>query len=181
MKKTALLVVDVQQAMMDDRPYRETELISNIGTLLRAARQSGIEVIYVRHDGGAGDTLEAHTPGWEISPAIAPEADERIFDKQFNSAFRGTGLREYLQQRGVGTLVLVGMQTEYCIDATCKVAFEYGFSVIIPEGATTTYDSGALSAAALAAFYEQRIWKGRFADVLPMEKAIARLETAALS
>lgn len=58
------------------------------------------------------------------------------------------------------------MQTEYCIDATCKSALERGYQVILPKGGTTTYDNDFLSAEMLCRYYEEKIWNGRFASVL---------------
>ena len=175
MKNMALLIVDVQKAMIDDHPFHEKELLKNIERLLKTARQNRIEVIYVRHDGGIGDELESCTEGWEIYPSIAPKLTEKIFDKRFNSAFKETQLKEYLSEKNIGTIVLAGMQTEYCIDATCKVAFEYGFTVLIPEGTTTTYDNDFFSGAVTAKYYEQKIWNKRFADVLSMEEIIQKM------
>ena len=50
MKNTVLLVVDVQNALIAKQPYRGQELLENIGVLTGACRESGIEVVYVRHD-----------------------------------------------------------------------------------------------------------------------------------
>lgn len=175
MKNMALLIVDVQKAMVDDHPFREKELLENIEKLLETARQHRVEVIYVRHDGGIGDELEPRTAGWKIDPSVTPAPAEKIFDKEFNSAFKDTGLQEYLSEKNIGTIVLVGMQTEYCIDATCKVAFEYGFSVLIPEGATTTYDNEFFSGADIVKYYEQKIWNKRFADVISLEETMKRM------
>lgn len=124
----------------------------------------------------AGDELEADTEGWRIHPAIPPRSGEKIFDKKFNSAFRKTGLKEYLNEKGIRRLILTGMQTEYCIDATCKAAFEYGYSILIPAGATTTFDNEFLSGAMLTDYYEQKIWNKRFADVIPVAEAIGKME-----
>ncbi len=175
MKNMALLIVDVQRALIDSRPFHEAELLRNIERLLAAARQNHLEVVYVRHDGGIGDELEPHTGGWEIVRPVAPQAAERIFDKKFNSAFKDTGLKGYLSEKNIDTIVLVGMQTEYCIDTTCKVAFEYGFSILIPEGATATYDNDFFSGAVIARYYEQKIWNKRFADVLSVDEIIGKM------
>ena len=53
---------------------------------------------------------------------------ERIFEKCYNSAFKDTGLEEYLKEKKITDIILGGLQTEYCIDATCKSAFERGLS-----------------------------------------------------
>ena len=165
MGDTALLVVDVQTALIESGPFRAVETVGNIRSLMESARESGAEVIYIRHDSGkAGFT--AGCTGHEIHEAVAPRDGERIFDKRFNSAFLATGLHGYLQDRGIKNIILTGLQTEYCVDATCKAAFERGYLVYVPKGAHTTFDNGPFSAAQLIAFYEERIWNNRFAKVL---------------
>lgn len=96
--------------------------------------------------------------------------NEKVFDKQYNSAFKETGLKEYLEHKDIQNIILVGMQTEHCIDATCKFAFEYGYQVIIPEDTTTTYDNLVLSGKALSDYYTQHIWNHRYAKVVSIEQ-----------
>ena len=100
--KTALLVIDVQQAMIDEHPARMDEFMLNLKLLIDTAHQSGTEVIYVRHDGGEGDVLAYGTSGWQLEKSLHPRAEERVFDKRFGSAFRQTGLHNYLNSRGIG-------------------------------------------------------------------------------
>lgn len=170
MQNTVLLVVDVQTSMIENHPYNEDILLSNINTVISLCRENNIEVIYVRHDGGIGDELECGTAGWQIYKAIAPLDGDKIFDKNLNSAFRGTGLKEYLDSRNTKGIILTGLQTEYCIDTTCKVAFEYGYEVVIPEETTSTYDNFYLSGEALSEYYVKKIWDGRFARIVSMEE-----------
>lgn len=173
-EKRVLLVVDLQTALLDDEPYCGDAVLQRVSRLITRCREQGVEVIYVRHDGGVGDELEYGTPGWEIADAIAPLPEEGIIDKRVNSAFRGTGLSAYLDEHKVKSIILVGMQTEYCIDATCKSAFERGYEVTIPQGAFTTYDNNWLSGEKLNEFYTH-IWNGRFAKILPFEEVIQSL------
>jgi nicotinamidase-related amidase len=175
MKDIALLVVDVQQGLIDWHPYRADELLKQIGQLIDRARENGTEVIYVRHNEDDKDGLFLGSPAWQVHSAIAPKKGERIFDKRFSSAFKNTGLDEYLRGRGIKTLVVCGMQTEYCIDATIKSAFERDYAVFMPEGGSTTYDNRLATADKLVAFYEKAIWNGRFADVIPPDEALAKL------
>lgn len=168
-QKTALLIVDVQTDIVENQPYRIQELLHRINLLKAHFKKNCGEIIFVRHDDGAGSSLEKGTPGWQICQDIAPTKGEKIFDKNYNSAFRRTGLREYLGQRGIDTLVLTGLQTEYCIDATCKVAFEYGFNVIIPEGTVSTLDNKYLKAEEINDFYVFHMWNNRYAKVMTME------------
>lgn len=173
--KTALLVIDVQQAMIDERPARMDECLLNLKLLIDASHHSGTEVIYVRHDGGAGDVLAYGTPGWQLERSLQPTPDERVFDKRFSSAFRQTGLHDYLSGNGITRLVICGMQTEYCVDTSVKVAFEFGYEVVIPSGATTTYANPFLSGEKLIHFYERMIWHAPLARVVDMEEAISLL------
>lgn len=174
MKNAAVLIVDMQSALVKEHPNREGELIETIRSVAAAARGNGVELIYVRHCGRSGGMLERGAQGWEIHEAVAPQPGEKIFDKRFNSAFRETGLREYLEGKGIKTIVLMGMQTEYCIDATCKVAFEYGYGVVIPAGGSSTYDNALFAADTLQLFYESFIWGSRFAKVIPADE-VARM------
>ena len=175
MKTTALLIIDVQNAMMEDKPYNGNLLISNIKNLLQTARERGLPVIYIRHDGGNGDSLEKGTYGWQIYEEIAPAKNEIIFEKKLNSAFKNTGLHEYLQSINIHKLILTGMQTEYCIDATCKSAFDLGYEIIIPKHSSTTYDNNFFTAEALLTFFEEKIWQGRFASVISVESLQEKL------
>lgn len=175
--KTVLLVIDVQQAMIDDHPARMDEFLLNIKLLIDAAHNGGTEVVYVRHDGGEGDMLAYGTPGWQLDRSLRPREEERIFDKRLGSAFRQTGLRDYLESRGVERLVVCGMQTEYCIDTSVKVAFELGYTVIIPASATTTYSNPFLSGDKLIHYYERMIWHEPLARVADLEEVLALLQS----
>lgn len=176
MKNTALLVVDMQAALVQGAPYRVDTVLQNIAALLAACRKSGVPVIYVQHNGGKGDELEHGTPGWQAASALTPQIGEPTFEKHFNSAFRQTGLHAYLARQGIQHLILVGMQTEYCLDTTCKAAFELGYQITIPQGTVTTFDNAFASAQKLTQYYENCIWQGRFAAVQPMDTVLCAVQ-----
>lgn len=170
--KTALLVIDIQQALIDEHPENEELFLKRVDELIQAAHASAKEVIYVRHDGGTGDMLEQGSPGWQLNRSLSPSTEERIFEKRCPSSFKDTGLKEYLLERGVQRLVICGMQTEHCIDSSAKAAFEHGFSVVIPSGATTTYSNPFLSGARMIAYYEKMIWHLPSVKVVSMQDAL---------
>ena len=163
MKKIVLLVVDMQEALVNGNSFNKEVTINNIELLIKECRDNKVEVIYVRHDGGAGDELEQGSKGWQIYNQIAPIDGEKIIEKRYCSSFRNTELKAYLDEKNIETIILVGMQTEYCIDTTCKVAFEHGFNVIIPEEANTTFDNESMSGKEIYEYYNFKIWKNRFA------------------
>ena len=172
MKDTILLVVDVQTALIEEHPYNELNVIKNIKQLIKATRQRGIEVVYVRHDDGVGGDLEHNTMGWQIYPEIGPENGEMIFDKQYCSSFLKTGLKEYLDRKEIKNIILVGLQTEYRIDTTCKSAFEHGFKIFIPMETNTTFDNTYLSGEKLYEYYNYAIWDKRFAQLISIEDLV---------
>ena len=166
MPKTAMLVVDMQNALILEHPYDEKRLIKTISQMEQICRDKGIEVIFIRHE---DNTLVPGESGFEIYSKVAPEKDEKIFNKKYNSAFRKTGLREYLQEKGVERLIVTGMQTDFCVDATIKAAFEYGFDVIVPRGGHTTFDNRYLSGEELYHYYSYEIWNHRYAQVMSVD------------
>lgn len=175
MSNIILLVVDVQNALIKAHPHNEQRVIENIKKLILIARDNKKEVIYVRHDDGKGTDLEKGADGWQIYNEITPDNSEFIIEKEYNSAFYKTGLKEYLESKEIDTIILVGMQTEYCIDATLKSAFDFGYKIIIPKETNTTFDNEYLSGEKLYEFYNYKIWKKRFANVLSMDDVIKSL------
>lgn len=175
MDHTVLLIIDVQEEMIKDQPYNSSKVIDNIKLLSAKARENHTEVIYVRHDDGEGSVMGYGEPGWQIYHEIAPKNDEKVFDKKYNSAFRQTGLKEYLDKNNVKTLILTGLQTEYCIDTSIKCGFEFGYDIIVPEETNSTYDNEVLSAERLYHYYNYHIWNKRFARVLPLVETLELL------
>ena len=82
---------------------------------------------------------------------------------------------EYLNKIGAKNIILCGMQTEYCLDATCKVAFEYDYEVTIPQSTTTTFDNAFASGKDLSEYYENQIWNNRYAQVVSMKQVLAEI------
>jgi nicotinamidase-related amidase len=175
MKPDVMIMIDVQAELVDAHPYQGKTLIQNLQALLAACREQGVPVIYVQHSELDGSELRHGSRGWQIARSVAPKEGEPAFEKHNNSAFRGTGLHEHLQAMGAKNLLLCGMQTEYCVDTTVKVAFELGYSVLIPSGATGTFDNEILPANKIIDFYENRIWSGGMATVVSMEAALVTI------
>ncbi len=163
MDKKALIIIDVQKAIMDEKPHNSETLIHTIQDLANACREKGIEVIYVRHDGVTGE-LAPGSEGFEIYSEIKPHEGERIFNKRYNSAFKNTPLKEYLLHNSINTLILAGLQTEFCIDASIKSAFDLDFQIILPISGISTIDRETMGAQAINDFYYD-IWNNRFAKV----------------
>lgn len=170
-----LLIVDAQKQITNDKLYMFEKFVSNVKALILAARESDVEVIFVRHDDGEGQALTKGAESYEIYDEFMPQNGERIFDKTVNSAFLNTGLTEYLNERGEKEIMIVGLQTEYCIDATIKCGFEHGFKMIVPEYCNSTFDNEFMSAEMSYRYYNEFIWKDRYANCVSVRTALEML------
>lgn len=65
----------------------------------------------------------------------------KLFVKSVNSAFKDTGLVEYLAENNEKDIIIVGLQTDKCINATVISGFEYGFNLIVPAFANSTINN----------------------------------------
>jgi nicotinamidase-related amidase len=159
----ALLIIDVQRGMFADPafpPHDGDATVARIATLLAAARAKNHRVIFIQHAGERGDVLEAGTPGFDFHPALTPNPTEPLFVKTHCSAFQDTGLGAHLSQTGVTALTICGMQTEYCVDTTCRAAAERGYAVTLVSDGHTTFDSETLTAAAIIAHHNATLAMG---------------------
>lgn len=171
-----LLVVDTQRLITNKKLYEFDTFVSNVKDIIHEARENNIEVIYVRHDDGIGNELTIGTDEFEIYEKFQPMIEEKIFDKKVNSAFNGTGLLEYLIDKGEKDIIIVGLQTDYCIDATIKCGFEHGFHIIVPAYANTTVNNKFMSAEQSYQYYNDFMWNGRYAECLSLNETIKRMK-----
>ncbi len=174
-KNTVLLVLDVQTGIVSPELHEAETFARSLSRLIAAARQSGVEVVFVRHNDGSGTRLEKGTPGFEIHPDFAPAEGERVFDKSVSSPFRSSGLKEYLRSKGIGRIILTGLFTEYCMDAAVKCGFEHGFEMVVPTEANSTAGNIHMTAAQAHRFYNEFMWPRRYARCVTADEAVLML------
>ncbi len=171
-----LLVIDTQVGITDSRLYGFEELRANIKALIAQARESGVEVVYVRHDDGPGTGFSVGDDEFQIFPEFAPAGDEKIFDKVVNSALHpSVGLSKYLADKGEKRLMVVGLQTDFCIDATIKSGFDLGYEMIVPERTNSTFDNPYLGQRTAYHYFNEYVWPGRYAKCVSMAQALELL------
>ena len=170
-----LLVVDTQKLITNKNLYKFEELKSNVKKLIAMSRENSIEVIFIRHDDGVGNELTKGNDGFEIYEEFQPADNELIFDKTVNSSFKETGLLEYLKQKKENEIMIVGLQTDYCIDATIKAGFEHGFKMTVPANTNSTFDNKYMSAEQNYRYYNEFIWNRRYAECISFEEAVGLL------
>jgi nicotinamidase-related amidase len=143
--KTALLLVDIQReyfpggAMPLDSPV---EAAAQARTLLAHFRYNHLPAIFVQHV--SLDTKAASfrlgSPGVSLYTSIRPLPGEAVVRKHHPNSFRETNLLELLRADEVSRLVICGMMTHMCIDATTRAAFDYGFFCTVAADACATRD-----------------------------------------
>lgn len=142
---TALILVDIQN---DYFPGGRMELVgsetaaSRAALLLRAFRLGGWPVFHVQHLSvrqSAGFFLP-DTHGVRIHSSVSPQANEVVITKHFPNSFRDTDLLEYLRLENIDSLLICGMMTSMCVDATVRAAFDYGFACTVVSDACATKD-----------------------------------------
>ena len=140
---SALLIIDIQN---DYFPGGSMELEgaeaagAKAGDAIRKARASGMPVIHIRHLStrqGATFFLPG-TKGAEIHAFVAPEKGETVLEKTFPNSFRGTPLQKRLDQLDAKHLVVAGMMTHMCVDATVRHAADTGHKVTLLADACAT-------------------------------------------
>jgi nicotinamidase-related amidase len=159
---TSFVVIDVQQGLFPpSRPaYRGAEVVARIAALLARARARRVPIFHVQHDGGPGHILARGSAGWAVHEAVRPIAGEPVVEKRHCSAFQDTDFGERLVRAGIDKIVIAGLQTEYCVDTTCRAASALGFRVTLAADAHTTFDTSVLSAAQIIAHHNNTLGGG---------------------
>ena len=170
------LVIDAQKGICNEKLYRFEAFVSTVRTLIACTREKGVEVIFVRHDDGEGQPLTKGKDAFDIFDTFDPLPSEKIFDKKVNSPFRDSGLLAYLQEKGEKQLMVVGLQTDYCMDATLKCGFEHGFQMIVPEGGNTTFDNAFMTGEETYNYYNRFMWPKRYATCVSLNEALDMLK-----
>ena len=170
-----LLVVDMQEGLVDDELYAFDTFMDSVVRLIDTARKNHVEIIYVQHDAGPGSGMSVGDAAFEIAAQVHPVPGEKVFIKTINSCFGNKDFREYLEHQEDKRLMIVGLQTNYCIDCTVKSAFERGFDVIIPEGTNSTFDNDYMTGETAYRYYNEDVWE-ELVDAVTMDEAIRLLE-----
>jgi nicotinamidase-related amidase len=149
--KLALIVIDLQRGIvgMPTEPRSAAAVVANAARLAEACREAGSFVVLV-HVGPSPDGRDALHPvtdapsapratlpaGWdEIVPELGPKPGDHVVRKRQWGAFYGTDLDLQLRRRGIETLLLTGISTNYGVESTARDAYERGYQQIFVEDA----------------------------------------------
>jgi nicotinamidase-related amidase len=142
---TAILVIDIQRDYFPGGAYPlvgADAAAVQAKSVIESARRDGLPVIHIRHESLEADAIffVPGTPGTEIDDRVAPDAGELVSTKNYPNSFLATGLREALETAAIDDLVIVGMMSSMCVDATTRAALDLDFAVTVIHDACAAPD-----------------------------------------
>ncbi|MGN4125336.1 cysteine hydrolase family protein [Lysinibacillus sphaericus] len=151
----ALLVIDAQQELIDGNQeeqevFQKERLIDNINSVINQALQAGASIIFVRDK----DVANGQGAGFQVHNEInVPSNTAIIIDKEATNSFYKTELLQYLKEKEVTHLVIMGCKTEHCIDTAVRTATVHSFDVTLVADGHATTDSKVMSAEKIIAHH----------------------------
>lgn len=188
-ERTALVVVDLVPFFLADNPYARG-IVPNVNRLASRLRRAGATVAWIlpsaaeptaarveflgadiaetyRRSGGEGELRGRLCPELQIDP------DDLVAEKSAPSAFfpGHSPLPDLLTARGIDTVVVTGVVTNVCVEATVRDASVLGYRAILVADASATV-SDAVHNATLHTVYRS------FGDVRSTEEVLAMVAAA---
>ena len=109
--------------------WRGEELADRIASLAASARAQGVPVVAIQQTGPANTPFDPEQPGWQLSARLAMQDGDLRVRKTATDSFFRTDLAPLLAARDADTVVLTGVATDYCVDATARSALSKGLNV----------------------------------------------------
>jgi nicotinamidase-related amidase len=147
--RCGVLAMDFQHDILATTPhYREKHVLETVSRVLDAARRAGATVIHVTvsfrddyadapphvplfQEEKARGVMKASSPGAEICAELTPQAGDLVVTKHTMDPFNGTPLANLLRANGAETLVLMGVQTNFVVEATARTGADSGYRVVV--------------------------------------------------
>lgn len=151
---TAVLVIDVQQGLCegDGAAYDCTGTIARINRVAQRARAAGSPVIFIQHESKSG-YLEYGSAAWQLASGLEVQPTDLRIRKTTPDSFLGTNLESILRERGIDSVAVCGMHSEFCVDTTTRRALALGFPVLLISDAHTSAGNSAISAQQIIAHH----------------------------
>ncbi len=139
----AFLVVDVQRVLFRQPVpiFGADEIIARINILTKLFHTAGAPVVFIQHANKS--KLIEESEGWLLVPELDAREDDLFVRKRHGDAFRETVLAERLKALNVDTLIIAGLTTHGCVQASCRGAAAAGFRVVLVQDAHSSYHKDA--------------------------------------
>ena len=157
-RTTALVLIDLQKGIIgrETAPHAAADVVARCARLARACRERGALVVRVRvaFDASLRDRLappvDAPMPaapppvGWaDLVPELDGGPDDVVITKRQWGAFYGTDMELQLRRRGIGTILLGGIATNFGVESTARDAWERAYHVVFVEDAMASFSADA--------------------------------------
>jgi nicotinamidase-related amidase len=152
-RRTAVVVIDLQKGIVrfPGNPYSAPSVVANCVELLAAARSVGAQpvLVHVGQSADGGDALKMTVdepmrsaapmpPDWsELIAELNRQPGDIVILKRQWGAFYGTDLDLHMRRRGLKTIILCGIATEFGVESTARDAYEHGYEQVFAEDAMT--------------------------------------------
>lgn len=141
----ALLIIDIQNDYFENGAMvlvGSDKASQNAKLVLESFRNNDLPVVHIQHINNGEDAtfFLPETKGAEIHENVKPEEGETLIVKHYPNSFRETELLDHLRSNDITDLVIVGMMTQMCVDATTRAAKDFGFNCTVLGDACATLD-----------------------------------------
>ncbi len=180
---TALVIVDIQNEYFPggkrelEGPQQAAECARGLLDYFRRAQMPVVFIQHINPEPNATAFVKG-SQGAQVHATIAPLASEAVFEKHYPNSFRETPLLEHLHQLGITRLVICGMMTHMCVEATTRAAFDFGFKCLVAADACAT-KALAFGGVTVPADHVHRAFlaglNGTYAEVMGADQIVARL------
>jgi ureidoacrylate peracid hydrolase len=200
-RRTAVLVVDLQNCFIENSPITipsALEVIAKLNKLTAHYRAAGSTIIWIRHvvrpdhsDVGvlgrtippvANGMIDDGTPSVALHPSVAVQAGDIFLAKPLFGAFQATELETILRARGIDTVVIGGIATNFCCETTAREAHAREFKVLFLSDGTGTFALPEFAGGVIPVEQMQRVTLAilafGFAEVLSVAEACTKLSAA---
>ncbi len=148
-RRCAFLAMDFQHDILAVTPqYRKKHLLETVMRVLDAARHTSATIVYITvsfrddyADAPAHSPLfqaekvrgvmKVGSPGAAICEELTPQRGDLVINKHGVDPFNSTHLANVLRARDVETLVLMGVWTNYVVEATARTGADSGYRIIV--------------------------------------------------
>lgn len=140
---TALLLIDIQNDYFQNGRMpleKSTEACQKAQEVLQVYRAKQLPVVHIQHISTRPDAVHflPCTKGVEFHPSVLPIKNETVIKKHYPNSFKDTALLNYLIKHQISHLIVGGMMTHMCVEATVRAAYDLGFSCTVLSDACAT-------------------------------------------
>jgi nicotinamidase-related amidase len=149
-KATAVVAIDLQNAVVgrEMAPHAAADVVRKSVRIADALRAKGGLVVFVRVKmtefmvlpADVSFPRPAHIPpeASELVPELRVQPEDAVVTKRQWGAFYETELEQRLRWRGIRTIVMTGIATNFGVESTARGAMDHGYELVFAEDAMTS-------------------------------------------